>query len=321
MSHRQITEDERYIISRMHKDNYSIQEIGKAIGKHRSTVAREFARNTSPDGGYRPTHASAKARVNLSKSRKKSQFGKDVWQRVEQLIRLDWSPEQISLVFKEARILNISFKTIYRYIRRDEKSGGDLHTHLRQFSKFRRKKNGSADSRGVLRGKRNLDSRPPGAKNRSRKGHFEIDLMHGKPDKDCLLTLVDRKTIYTKVLKLKNKSKAEVAKALIPIIKALKIKTITADNGTEWHGFKEIEKICQIKFYFAEPYHSWERGTNENTNGLIRQYAPKGKSMKGITKKFCKFIEDRLNNRPRKKLNMESPDSLYFGYSFLSHFK
>jgi IS30 family transposase len=305
----------------MRVDKYTSREIAKAIGKHHSSICREIRRNRTISDEYQPLRAAGQARARAKRSRKKAMFGKDIWTRVDALIRIEWAPEQISLILREANISRLSFSTIYRHIKADRKAGGSLHVHLRQFRKKRRKKNGSSDSRGVLAGKRGLPSRPPGANNRTRKGHFEIDLMHGKPDKDCILTLVDRQTLYTRILKLKNKSNREVFKALLPVILELNIKSITADNGTEWHGYKDIEKVCKVKFYFAKPYHSWERGTNENTNGLIRQYIPKGQTMKGITTKYCKFIEDRLNHRPRKILNMESPHSLYFGYSFLSRFK
>jgi len=321
MSHRQINQEDRLTINRMRVEKYTSREIAAAIGKHHSSICREIRRNRTISDEYQPLRAAGQARARAKRSRKKAMFGRDIWSRVDNLIRMEWAPEQIALIFREASISRVSFSTIYRYIKADRKKGGLLYTHLRQFRKKRRKKNGSPDSRGVLAGKRGLPSRPPGANNRTRKGHFEIDLMHGKPDKDCILTLVDRQTLYTRIIKLKNKSNREILRVLPRVIRELNIKTISADNGTEWHGYKAIEKACGVKFYFAKPYHSWERGSNENTNGLIRQYIPKGQSMKGVTNKFCKFIEDRLNNRPRKILNMESPHSLYFGYSFLSHFK
>jgi len=265
MNFRQITEDERYTISRMKVSGHTLTQIAQSIGKHKSSISRELKRNRSPDGSYRPDHAAGHARVMLSRSRKKPQYSKQIFQNVERQLKQQWAPEQISLIFRKMNLSEISYSTIYRYIKLDKKNGGLLHTNLRQYRKWRRKKNGSPDSRGVLRGKRPLDNRPPGALNRSTRGHFEIDLMHGKPDKDCILTLVDRKTLYTKIIKLENKSNEEVLKKLIPVIFKLEIKTISADNGTEWHGFREIERITGVLFYFAKPYHSWERGTNEKS--------------------------------------------------------
>jgi len=321
MKYRQITESERYTISLMKRNGFNNTQIAESLGKHKSSITRELKRNRSPDGRYRPDHAAGHARVMLSRSRKKSQYGKEAYDKVNAEIKEEWAPEQVSLVFRMLNITKMSFSTIYRHIRRNKKEGGTLYTHLRQFRKCRRKQNGSADSRGVLRGKRPLESRPPGAQNRSTRGHFEIDLMHGKPHKECILTLVDRMTLYTKIIKLKNKSCAEVAKKLIPIIRLLGIKTITADNGTEWHGFKEIEKLTSVKYFFAKPYHSWERGTNENTNGLIRQYIPKGSSMKRITQEYCDLIAAKLNQRPRKILDMNCPDYCYLGIPQKLHFK
>ena len=321
MKYRQITESERYTISHLKVNGFSISEIAVAIRRHKSTISRELNRNRSPDGRYRPDHAAAHARVMRSKSRKKPQYEADTFIKVDAQIKQEWAPEQISLTFRKLNISPISYSTIYRHIRRDKKTGGKLHTHLRQYQKCRRKKNGSPDSRGLLAGKRPLEQRPAGATNRSTRGHFEIDLMHGKPDKDCIMTLVDRKTLYTKIIKLKNKSKDEVFKKLMPVIKLLGIKTITADNGTEWHCFKDVEKASGIKFFFAKPYHSWERGTNENTNGLIRQYIPKGSSMKHISQKFCDLVSVKLNQRPRKVLDMNCPDLCYFGIPQVLHFK
>lgn len=320
MKYRQITESERYTISLMKRKGFNNSEIAGAIGKHKSTISRELSRNRSPDGSYRPDHAAGHARVMLSRSRKKPQYGKETFDKVNAQIKEEWAPEQVSLTFRKLKISEISFSTIYRHIRRDKMSGGALYTHLRQFRKCRRKVNGNPDSRGVLRGKRPLDERPPGAQNRSTRGHFEIDLMHGKPHTHCILTLVDRKTLYTKIIKLKNKSNSEVALKLIPAIHQLGIKSITADNGTEWHGFKEIEKATNIKFYFAKPYHSWERGTNENTNGLIRQYIPKGNSIKYLSQNYCDKIANKLNQRPRKILDMNCPDLCYFGIPQKLHF-
>jgi IS30 family transposase len=216
--------------------------------------------------------------------------------------------------------MNISFETIYVHIWADMRAGGVLYKRLRHALKQRRKRYGSRDSRGVLGGKRCIDERPDGAINRSRKGHFEIDLVHGGLHTDCVLTLVDRKHRYLLILKLANKTKEEVAKHLIPIIRKHHIDTITADNGTEWHGFRDIESQTGVKFYFAKPYHSWERGTNENTNGLIRQYLPKKMSMRSITQKDCDNIAFKLNSRPRKVLNFNSPEAAHLGIPFLSHF-
>jgi IS30 family transposase len=224
----------------------------------------------------------------------------------------DWSPEQVSLVFAEHDLLSISHETIYRYIWRDKKSGGRLYKHLRQSCKQRRKRNGTNDSRGILRGKRDIVERPATAEQRLEKGHVEIDLVHGTGSSDCILTVVDRKTRWVSIRKLKDKTREEVGRALIPVIRHHQIKTLTADNGSEFHDYKRIEKLTGSTFYFAKPYHSWERGTCENTNGLIRQYLPKKLSMAPINQWDCNAIALKLNSRPRKVLDLFSPNQAHY---------
>ena len=180
-------------------------------------------------------------------------------------------------------------------------------------NKKRRKRHNSPDSRGVLPGKRHISERPLSAENRSRIGHWEIDTVMGSDDRHCIVTLVERKTKYTLIAKLKCRTTKELNKAVIRLIKKQHrpVRTITADNGTEFHGFKDIEDKTGTLFYFATPHHSWERGLNENTNGLIRQYLPKGKSMAHITQKDCDAIATTLNRRPRKSLNYKTPEQCY----------
>lgn len=320
MKYQQITQEERYIIAALLREDMPPSIIALRIGKDRSSIYREINRNKSKDGSYRPQQASSRARERRSSSRKKSQFSKEMWAKVDDKICKDWSPEQVSLLFRLFGIMSISTETIYLHIWKDMRAGGNLYTHLRQSQKRRRKRYNSADSRGILGGKRSLAERPPEANERMVKGHFEIDLVHGYEHTDCILTLVDRLTRFLIILKLKNKTNAEVEKHLVPIINKFQIKTITADNGTEWHGFREIEEKTNTKFYFAEPYHSWERGTNENTNGLIRQYLPKRKSMSGLTQQQCELIAQRLNRRPRKILDLHCPETCHLGIPMMSHF-
>ena len=229
------------------------------------------------------------------------------------LIRLDWSPEQASLWLKKCNVLSVRHSTIYRYIWYDFFYHGDLHKHLRQSQKKRRKRYRSADSRGVLANKAHISERPIGAENKSRIGHFEIDTVHGSSDQHSIVTLVDRKSKFTIIGKIKNRTTAELNRKVIELIQKQvnQVRTITSDNGTEFHHYKVIEEATTSKFYFANPYHSWERGLNENTNGLIRQYLPKGASMKHITQADCDKIALKLNRRPRKCLNMETPEAVY----------
>ena len=147
------------------------------------------------------------------------------------------------------------------------------------------------------------------------KGHWEIDTVHGRGRHHCIVTLLERKTGFVMIGKLPNKSTASLNKKTLRLIgrDPLSFKTITADNGTEFHQYKKIEAHCRIKFYFANPYHSWERGSNENVNGLIHQYLPKIESMANLTQQRCHQIADKLNSRPRKRLNYKTPEEMYYG--------
>src|SRR6267142_2420221 len=260
MNYQQVTEIQRYIIAHMRTQGKSIPEIAKETGRHRSTIAREINRNRSSDGRYQPYIAQQGALYRRSKSRRNSYFQEADWNLVLKKLRMEWSPEQISLKLAKRGKLRIHWETIYRYIRADKENGGLLFHHLRQSPKQRRKRYRSRDSRGILPGKRHISERPITATDRSERGHFEIDLVHGFRGRSCVMTLVDRKSRFTIITKLRNKMVKEVNAHLIPIIIKIGIKTITSDNGCEFHGFKEVEEATRAKFYFATPHHSWERG-------------------------------------------------------------
>jgi IS30 family transposase len=251
-------------------------------------------------------------RGRRSRSRRNQRFTAADWRLVEARITVDWSPEQVSGRLRTDRLLSISHETIYRHIWADWQRGGTLRRHLRGARKQRRKRYGHYDSRGRLAGKRPISERPPGAENRSRVGHMEGDTVLGT-DKHCLLTLVDRKTGYTWIGKLEARTVEATNRASIALINAAArtTRTVTVDNGTEFHGYKDIEAATGVTFFFATPHHSWERGTNENTNGLIRQYAPKRTSLARLTQVDCNRIAARLNNRPRKRLGFRTPRECY----------
>jgi len=320
MRYKQVTQQERYIIHYHLRQGDSQAKIARILNRHPSTISREIRRNIHGNGSYIDRIAQAHANGRRSRTRRGPQFTARQWAVVCCFLKQDWSPEQISLVLRARKILKISHETIYRYIWKDKWCGGILYKHLRQSSKRRRKRYRAYDSRGVLRGKRGLDQRPKSANNRLHKGHFEIDLVHGHKSRDCILTLVDRKTRFLLINKLKDKSMKDVTAALIKLVRRHGIKTITADNGSEFHDYKKVERLTGIKFYFAAPYHSWERGTSENTNGLIRQYLPKNKSMSGLTQRGCNTIATKLNTRPRKILNLRTPEGAHYGKSLLLHF-
>ncbi len=303
------------MISVLRKQGHNASAIARYLSRHRSTISREFKRNCARwDGAYRYSKAIERTSGRRSRSRRNWQFGIDEWRVVEKLLREKWSPEQISGRLENDNVLSISYATIYRYVRRDKKQGGDLYKCLRLPKKWR-KRHRSRDYRGRLGGKRHISERPPSAENRTRKGHWEIDTVMGQyGSKPCIVTIVERKTGYVLIGKLKSRRKEVTNERVIQLIQkhSVMFKTITADNGTEFHGHADIERVTGAKFYFATPYHSWERGTNENTNGLIRQYLPKGTSLVALTQQTCNAIADKLNNRPRKRYGFKTPAEMFY---------
>lgn len=313
MSYQQITSVERYIISALRKQGLNQSEIARHLGKHRSSICREFQRNCCNDGDYRPSKAASRTRNRRSRSRRNRQFTDRDFRLVEHLLRQQWSPEQISGYLDLTGQLSISHETIYRYVWRDWSEGGVLYRELRCARKQRRKRYRSYDSRGRLPGKRHISERPEAATQRSRRGHWEIDTVVGS-SRHCVVTVVERKTGFTLIGKLRARTKEELNQRTIALIMrhARRFKTITADNGTEFHAYDEIEHKTGVTFYFATPHHSWERGSNENTNGLIRQYIPKRTSMTRLTQHQCNVIAHKLNTRPRKRLGYKTPEECFY---------
>jgi IS30 family transposase len=204
--------------------------------------------------------------------------------------------------------MSISRESIYRYIRKDKRAGGELFRCLRQPAKWRKRRNG-AERRGRLAGKRPIAERPPSIELRTEVGHWEMDTIVSAADRHCVVTLVERATGCVLLGMLRSRSVAETNRRVLQLIRSNRhlFKTITVDNGTEFHGYRDIERRTGVVFYFATPYHSWERGTNENTNGLIRQYIPKRLSMRTVTQSRCTSIARKLNNRPRKRYGFLTP--------------
>lgn len=239
-----------------------------------------------------------------------SQFSAAEWALVESVLREDYSRAQVVGWFARFDILVISHETIYRHIWQDKKAGGTLHVHLRRANKRIRKRYGSYDSRGRLAGKRHISTRPAGATNRSRIGHWEVDTVLGDSQGGaCIVTLVERRT----GCKLARRAAADLNARLEALVRRQPhaVRTLTADNGTEFHSYTAFEARVPLKFYFATPHHSWERGSNENMNGLIRQYLPKGVSTERLTQADCDRIANKLNRRPRKRYDWHTPEELY----------
>lgn len=314
MKYQQLSREERYIIIALVKTHMSNAAIARHIGRSTSTITRELARNRRPIGCYAASVAHEYAIARRHKARRGSHFSEEQWQIILFLLRLDFSPEQISNTLKRFALFSISHETIYQYLLYDKEKGGCLYKHLRVVTKRRRKRYNSYDSRGRLAGKRHISERPNYINNRSQIGHWEGDTVVGRDRRHCIVTLVERKTGFVIIKKIEARTVEQVNTVCIQAIKEHKktFKTITFDNGTEFHGYKDIEKATSIKCYFATPHHSWERGTNENTNGLIRQYIPKRSCMKNITQEDCDRIAYRLNTRPRKRHCYKTPEEVYY---------
>jgi transposase, IS30 family len=316
MTYHHLSLEERRIMIDLRKQGRSNAEIGRILKRDRSTIGREFRRNEHLNAGrwyytYQKAHQKAVAR--RGRSRRNWQFSSWDWGLVEDRLDLEWSPEQISATLEQEELLSISHETIYRYIWEDKATGGDLYHHLRHAGKLKRKRYGKNDSRGRLAGKRMITERPASIESRNCLGHWEIDTVVGTGTKDCLVTLVERKTGYVEIGKLRARTTEELNRRTIELIERqpMKVRTVTSDNGTEFHAYKHIERATGSLFYFANPHHSWERGTNENTNGLIRQYFPKGTSMREVTQEDCDAIARLLNERPRKRLGYKTPKECY----------
>jgi len=313
MSYHHLNDEERSQIAWMKASGCSRREIARRLGRSASTISRELRRNRYPtDGSYKALHAGSMARGRRRRARRGSRFGLLEWLEVEALLRQDYSPEQASGRLKLTGSLSISHETIYRRIWADKSAGGTLHQHLRGARKQRRKGYGHYDSRGRLAGKRDIGERPEAAEKRTEIGHWEVDTVHGR-GRGSIATVVDRKTGYVLIGKLGSRTAASTNRRLGKLIAKHRDRfaTITADNGCEFHGYRELEEETGVEFYFAKPYASWERGTNENTNGLIRQYLPKGCCMDDLTQARCNAIARKLNDRPRKRHGFRTPAELF----------
>lgn len=314
MTYHQLTQEERYCITALLMSGHSRSQIARTLGRHPSTVSRELRRNaTRHDGDYRAEKAHSYAVARRRRCRRRAHFSAIDMALVARLIRRKWSPEQVAGTLRQRGRLRISHETIYRRIRWDKKIGGSLWRHTRIMSKFGRKRYRSIDSRGVLPGKRPISERPPEVDRRQTVGHWEGDTVMGSDMHHCVLTLVERKTGFAILKKLKARTADQVTRAATRALRrhASHFNTLTFDNGTEFHDYATLEQRFPVRIYFATPYHSWERGSNENFNGLLRQYLPKGTCMRHVTQAQCDHIANDINTRPRKRHGFQTPAQLY----------
>ena len=311
MNYTHLTREERYQIYALKKAGHKQSEIAIVVKRSPSTISRELSRNTG-GRGYRPKQAH---RLAWERRAMNARTVDDAtWQFTKAKLLQDWSPEQIS------NHAAISHETVYQRVYADKRAGGLLWQHLR-CQKQRRKRYGKHDRRGIIPNRQSIDDRPPIVEKRSRVGDWEADTIIGKNHKQAIVSLVERKSGYTLIRKVKRKTACAVKKATISLLKPHrnKVHTVTSDNGKEFAEHEQIARDLDADFYFAHPYASWERGTNENTNGLIRQYFPKGRDFTTITQQEINHAMKRLNNRPRKRLGFLTPSQVFFNSGVALH--
>ncbi len=308
MPYHQITQEERYRLATLRGGGAPLAEMARALGRHRSTILRELRRNRSARGRYEWYHADCLARTRRSHSRRNRRLSAADWARVTARLAQHWSPEQIAGRFRRTGELRISHETIYRYVYQDRLAGGTLHQWLRRAPRY-----GSRRRRCHPRGP--LGARPRAVEQRRQIGHWEIDTLQGRGSRACVLSAVERRTGYVLLGKLAHATGDAFAARAIGLFRRQPrpVHTVTADNGSEMTGYPQIEERTGARFYFATPYHAWERGTNENTNGLLRQYWPKRQSMFPLTQHDGNRIARQLNQRPRKRLAYRTPEEVYEG--------
>ena len=312
MSH--LTQHQRYTIQVLLLQNYSKTEIASCLGKHKTVIYREIQRNCDKrSGAYLCDLAQRKYASRIKEKKKKIIFTDQIKQTVNHLIKEDYSPEQIVGYCKKEQLECVSIETIYKYIWADKKHKGSLYKHLRTQGKRYRKRGKTNDSRGILTNRNPIENRPEIVNQKQRFGDFELDTVIGKNHKGAIVTLNDRSTGLFKIKKVARKESKIVKEAVIELLTELKpfLHTITSDNGKEFALHQEISKALNIDFYFANPYSPWERGANENLNGLLRQYVPKSSSFEDLTNEKLYEIQEKINNRPRKRFNFESPNYMF----------
>ena len=309
-----LTSEQRYTISVMLQKGHSQKEIAEVLEKDKSTISREINRNKDKRNGvYNPKLAQRKYEQRQKEKPKKIYFTNEIKSYVDIKLSEDYSPEQICGRAKIEGIECVSHERIYQYIWADKRQGGQLYLHLRRKNKRYRKRGNLRDSRGLIKDRVSIDERPEIVDKKNRFGDLEIDTIIGKNKKGAILTINDRWSGKVWIKKLTGKSAKPLSAKTVEILSPIKelIHTITGDNGKEFADHKTISEKLEVDFYFAHAYHSWERGANENTNGLIRQYIPKKTNFETITEEYIEYVQHKLNNRPRKRLNFLSPNEIY----------
>lgn len=306
MNYKHLSQIERYQIHSLMKALHTITQIAELLGRHKSTISRELRRNAG-FRGYRPKQACELALKRSESSRNARTIAPSLKEQVNALLQLQWSPEQI------AGKLPVSHETLYQYVYADKSQGGKLWKNLRCQKQKRKRYAGGRDRRGKIPNRRPLSERAVHIEGRKQVGHWECDTVIGANHRGAIVTVVERKSGYAVIAKVSNKTADLVGAAIISMLKPFeaRVKTLTYDNGKEFCGHAKIDDALNSTGYFARPFASWERGSNENFNGLLRQYVPKKRLMETVTDEEIKMIENRLNNRPRKRLGFKTPAEVF----------
>lgn len=317
MTYKHLSLEERHYIQLSLKNEMIQADIAKHLARSQSSISREIARNTG-QRGYRYQQASHFASERHSDKNKAIKLTVEVKFLIEKYIKQDWSPEQICGWLKSEdreEIIDLHHETVYHYILDDKDSGGELYKHLRHQNKTYRKRYGSAHNRSSngIRDRVDIDQRPDEANNRERVGDWEGDTIIGKNHKGAIVTLDERVSKLRLAMPTGGKKADKVRDAIVQLFKPIKdfVLTLTLDNGKEFAYHKDISEQLDCDTYFAKPYHSWERGQNENANGLLRQYFPKTMELIEITKQQVFEAVHKLNSRPRKCLEYKTPYEVF----------
>jgi len=313
MAYKHLTLEERHYIEKRLKQGDSMNLIAQAIGRDQSTISREFSRNRS-QRGYRYQQADRKAKQRHAEKPKAIKLTAELAGSISTLLEQDWSPEQISGRLKQEGKGTVCHETVYQYVLKDKQAKGELYLHLRRHAKKYRKRYGSTTgARYGIPNRVDIDERPDVVSQRARLGDWEADTMIGKGHKGVLVTLDERKSKLRLALPAARKTADQVTSSIITLLGAFKdwLHTITFDNGKEFASHEVIVKAIGCEAYFAKPYHSWERGQNENANGLLRQYFPKAMALLDVTTRQVLDAVHELNSRPRKCLGFRTPYEVF----------
>jgi len=305
-----LTQEERYQIHAYKEAGFSNALIAQELGRHVSTIKRELSRNTGLRG-YRPQQAHSLAQNRHQKKPKSIKMTKPMIARITNDLERQWSPEQIQGRLLDDGLDGVCPVSIYNFIRKDKANGGDLHKNLRH--KKYKQRTGTPEARGQICNRISIEERPAIVDKKERIGDWEADTVIGKGHKGVLVTLSERVSKLNLIAHVPSKHAEGVTAAIIAMLKPYKkdLHTITFDNGKEFAYHEKIAEALNVDTYFAHPYRSWERGLNENHNGLIRQYLPKDQPLDKVTKKQVVDIQTRLNQRPRKLLGFKTPEEVY----------